>query len=344
MSLFKRRGIGLLVFGDDLRGWNCNGINKSMKKIFLFLAFFSPAFIQAEVTGIVSFPQGSEGDVQIKDHGHFGGRTLVGSGIQISTTPTQIILTSSGTGSGTASYYYQLLDVSTAGIAVDYQPCFNGSSWIMIPIGGSCAFSVASFSDSLSATQEIGTGVWKSSGSIHFTASYSNGPPISSTITFSGWVSSLPLSSPFTSTTSVRSVNYPSVTGTVVFTITAKKSATATNTITHTFNNDRYWGINTISSGTYSSADIRNLSGGSSDLTNSVETSFTVSPGGGQYMVYAYPSRLGTANFTCGGFLGGFNPAVTSSVTNSSGYTETYAVYSSVNANLGTTTCVVTTP
>ena len=122
----------------------------------------------------------------------------------------------------------------------------------------------------------------------------------------------------------------------------AQKTGTATKTITHTFNNDRYWGVNLISSGVYSSADIRALA--SNDLTNSIPATFTVNPGASQYIVYAYPSRLGTASFTVNGFTGGFNAPVTTSVTNASGYTENYSVYSSVNPNLGSTTVVVTTP
>lgn len=209
--------------------------------------------------------------------------------------------------------------------------------------GSPTVFTVASFSDALSVTQEVGVGVWKSSGTIHFTASYSNGPAIGSTITFSGW-SALPLASPFTSTNSIANVSYPSVGGTVVFTITAQKAGgtTATKTITHTFNNDRYWGLSPISSGTYSSADVKSF--GNSDLTNSIPNSFTLAPGVGQYIVYAYPSRLGTATFTVDSFQGGFLPAVTASVTNSSGYTENFSVYRSFNSNLGSTSVVVTTP
>jgi hypothetical protein len=266
-----------------------------------------------------------------------------GTGISV-TNSTGPIVTISATGSGGgASYYFQLLDVSTAGIAINDQPCYNGSLWVMIPIGGSCAFSIASFSDSLASTIEEGVGVWKSSGTINFTASYSNGPPIGSTITFSGW-SPLPLASPFTSTTSIANVNFPSVGGTVVFTLTAQKTGTATATITHSFNNDRYWGDSTISTQSYTSADIRGLTGGGNDLTNSIPTTFTVNAGSGQYIVYSYPSRLGTATFTVGGFTGGFDGPFTTSVTNASGFSETYNIYSSHNPNLGSTTVVVTTP
>jgi hypothetical protein len=219
---------------------------------------------------------------------------------------------------------------------------YNGTVWVNAPAGTSFSFSIASFGDSLPATVEQGVGIWKSTGNINFLASYSNGPPIGSTITFSGWASPLIMSFPFTSIASAANVNFPSVGGTVVFVLSSQKSTTASASITHFFNNDRYWGVDNISSGSYTSGDIRALA--SNDLTNSIPNVFTVNPGAGQYIVYAYPSRLGTAIFSVGGFVGGFNSPVTASVTNASGFTENYSVYSSVNSNLGSTTVTVTTP
>jgi hypothetical protein len=225
---------------------------------------------------------------------------------------------------------------------VNQEVVWNGTAAQWTTEGVSYIFSIASFADGQSGTIEEGVGVWKSSGTINFTAGYNNGPPIGSTITFSGW-SALPLASPFTSTTSIANVNFPSVGGTVVFTLSSTNGTTnATASITHNFNNDRYWGVDTISSNTYSSADIRALA--NNDLTNSIPITFTVNPGAGQYIVYAYPARLGTATFSVGGFVGGFLGPFTASVTNGSSYNENYSVYRSVNANLGSTTVVVTTP
>ena len=262
-----------------------------------------------------------------------------GTGITV-TNSSGPIVTISATGGGGSSYYYQLLDVSTAGVSVNYQPCYDGTTWVVIPIGGACSFSVASFSDSLSAIQEIGTGVWKSSGTISFTASYSNGPPTSSTVTYSGWATPLSMVSPFTSTTSIASVNYPAVAGSVVFTLSSKKGASsASSSITHSFYNYRFWGTTTVASG-YTEAEVEALSG--SELSNSQSKTFSVTASAGQYIVYAYPSRLGTATFTVGGFSGGFKSPETVSITNSAGYTENYYVYSTVNSGLGSTTVVVT--
>ena len=88
-----------------------------------------------------------------------------GTGISVS-SPNGPIVTISATGAGSAAYYFQLLDVSTAGIAINDQPCWSGSLWVMIPIGGSCSFSVASFSDGQAGTIEEGVGVWKSTGNL----------------------------------------------------------------------------------------------------------------------------------------------------------------------------------
>lgn len=261
---------------------------------------------------------------------------IAGTGISVlnSTGPAVTISATGGSGS---SYYYGLLDVSTAGISIDYQPCYDGTIWVMIPIGGSCAFSIASFSDSLSSTQLIGTGVWKATGTVSFTASYSNGPPIGSTITFSGWTD-LPLASPFTSTTSIQNVNYPAVAGSVAFTLHSYKTSEKTSTITHNFYNYRFWGVTTVASG-YSESDIEGLAG--SEISNSTTKTFTVSPSASQYVLWASPTRLGTVTFTVNGFTGGFQAPETVSVTNSAGFTENYYAYRSTNLNLGSVTITV---
>lgn len=75
-----------------------------MKKAFLIIfALGSISSARGEITSIITFPGGSNGDIQVNDGGVFGGRTLVGLGITISTTSTQIILTSTATGGGGGS-------------------------------------------------------------------------------------------------------------------------------------------------------------------------------------------------------------------------------------------------
>lgn len=261
-------------------------------------------------------------------------------GVQIS-SPTGIINFSSRTftvtqsPTGTANITSKV-DTTTA--IINYAYLFDGTNAVWAPQGTSYVFSVASFSDGLSSIQLIGSGVWKAAGGISFTASYNNGPPTSSTVTFSGWGTPLSMSSPFTSTTSVAAVNYPSVAGSVVFNLNSKKGTeSGSSSITHTFYNYRYWGVSSVASG-YTEANIEALAG--SDIANSVSNTFTVSAGASQYIIYSYPTRLGTATFTVGGFEGGFQPPETVSITNSAGFTENYYAYRSTNLNLGNTTVV----
>ena len=220
--------------------------------------------------------------------------------------------------------------------SVGYGLCWDGTNWVAAASFGGCSFSIAAFSNGLSSDQLIGSGVWKATGTVSFTASYSNGPPISSTVTFSGWVTPLSMSSPFTSTTSIASVNYPSVAGSVVFTLSSRKgSTTDTETITHNFYNYRFWGVTTVASG-YSEANIEALAG--SEISNSTTKTFT---GASEYILWASPTRLGTVTFTVNGFTGGFQPPETVSITNSAGFTENYYAYRSTNLNLGSTTVTV---
>lgn len=251
------------------------------------------------------------------------------SSINFSTNTFTVTESPTGTANITAK-----VDTTTA--IINYAYLFNGTNAVWAPQGTTYSFSVASFSDSLSAVQLIGSGVWKLAGSINFGASYNNGPPIGSTITFSGWGSPLPMSTPFTSVTSASDVNYPAVGGSVVFNLSSQKGATTGSaSIVHAFYNKKYWGTTTIPSG-YSDSDISSL--GNNEISNVTSKVFTVSPGATEYIIYAYPTRLGTTTFTVGGFEGGFQPPETVSVTNSNGFTENYYAYRSTNMNLGTTT------
>ena len=247
--------------------------------------------------------------------------------------------TASQSPTGTANVTAKV-DTTTANI--NYAYLFNGTKAVWAAQGTNFSFGITSFADGQAGTIEEGVGVWKSTGNISFTAIYSNGPPTASTVTFSGW-SALPMTGSFLGpTATVANTNYPSVAGTNVFTLNATNGVgSPTSAITHTFNNDRYWGTTSVSGG-YVSSDIIGL--GNNDLVNSIPTTFTVNAGGGQYIVFAYPSRLGTASFAVGGFSGGFNTPSTVSVTNGSAFTENFSVYRSIQSGLGSTTVTVTTP
>ena len=107
--------------------------------------------------------------------------------------------------------------------------------------------------------------------------------------------------------------------------------------ITIYFRNRIFWGIGGT---TISASDVLNLS--SSVLSNDVERTISVTASVDEYIWYVYPKRLGSAIFTVGGFEGGFNNPMELTITNSSGFSEPYYLYRSVNSNLGVTTIVIT--
>jgi len=217
---------------------------------------------------------------------------------------------------------------------------YRGKAVWKLNAGGTAStpFSIASFSDSQAASILISTGVWKAVGALSFVASYTNGPATSGIVSSSGY-SDLALTNNYQGpTTNAEAINYPAVGGTIVFSLAASgDNGSGSSSISHLFANNRYWGVSTKVSG-FLAADITGLA--NSEVSNSKAKSFTVVAGSGEYIVFAYPKRLGTAVFTAGGFEGGFNPPETVSITNSLGYTEDYYVYSSVNSNLGSVNVV----
>lgn len=96
-----------------------------------------------------------------------------------------------------------------------------------------------------------------------------------------------------------------------------------------TFANRVYYGA---------AADLATVTSLSSILSNDPERTITVTAGEDEYIVYAIPARLGDVTFFVSGFEGGFEEPETQTLTNQSGYQETYKVYRSTNANLGNTT------
>jgi len=100
-----------------------------------------------------------------------------------------------------------------------------------------------------------------------------------------------------------------------------------------------YYGITTKTS-TFLESDVEGLA--NSPITNdNTQVWNSVTAGAGEYLLFAFPVRLGTVTFWVGGIEGGFQAAETVSVTNANGWNENYLVYRSTNSNLGAT--VVTT-
>jgi hypothetical protein len=244
----------------------------------------------------------------------------------------------------TSSSIKDLVDVDDSDVPVKNDVLiWNGTKFVFAPYNTTFTFSIASFTDSLSSTALISTGTWKAVGALSFTASYTNGPATGGSVSMSGfgnsWGSSLTLTNTYQGpTVNTEVVNYPAAPGTASFTLSATDgSDNDTEVLYRYFYNYRFWGVTTDLSG-FTEADVEGLAG--SELSNSRAKSFTVAPSAGQYILYAYPTRLGAATFTIGGFEGGFEAAETVSITNSGGYTENYYVYRSINSGLGSTTVV----
>lgn len=130
-----------------------------------------------------------------------------------------------------------------------------------------------------------------------------------------------------------NSKQYSGITATHTFTLSATDGeTTATEQVTVTFANQIYYGV---------AADLSNVTALSKVLSNNKSRTITVDADASKYIIYAIPARLGSVAFYVGGFEGGFEDPVTQTLTNASGYQETYKVYRSTNAGLGSTTIEV---
>lgn len=223
---------------------------------------------------------------------------------------------------------------------------WNGTNWVPAAYNTSFTFSIATFTCTSGATgtvfeMGVASSEWKAIGAMSFSATYSNGPATGGYVSHTGWSNLTMGGTGYVGpTTNATAANYPSSVGsTKTFTLNATDGTDSpTNTITYYFYNRRFWGVTTGTSG-FTEADIEGLA--NNGLSNSRATTFTVTSGVNDYLAYSYPSRLGAATFTVGGFSGGFEAPETVSVTNASGFTENYYMYRSTNKNLGSVTVVV---
>jgi hypothetical protein len=240
------------------------------------------------------------------------------------------------------------LSVGTNSPTKNHTLLWNGSNAVWAAQGTSFTFSVSSFTSNQSTPRLMGTGTWLNVGGITFTAAYNNGPATSGSVQIvagvSAWGAALNMGAPnFTGpTASVNTVPYPSSPNTTItFRLTASDGTDSPQSnINIYFNNNVFFGVSSVTGG-YTEANVEGLANTVLLSSNTRARTFTVTAGAGEYIIYAYPTRLGTATFTVGGFEGGFQSPETVSITNSAGYTENYYVYRSTNPSLGTTTVVV---
>lgn len=120
----------------------------------------------------------------------------------------------------------------------------------------------------------------------------------------------------------------------IVITATDERNATATRTVTISFQPKVYWGKSIKT--TLENADVLALEGQA--LATSRGRTINVNAGAGEYIYYVIPSSFGTPTFNVGGFDGGFSKVQTFNLTNASGYEQSYDVWKSVNPGLGNST------
>ena len=127
-----------------------------------------------------------------------------------------------------------------------------------------------------------------------------------------------------------NSAQFSGVTTGTTYTLNVSDGQTsASKSVSVSFANRVYYGA---------AFDLTTVTNLTSVLSNNAERTITVNAGAGEYIIYAIPARLGDVTFFVSGFEGGFEDPVEQTVTNQSGYQETYKVYRSTNANLGNTT------
>lgn len=96
-----------------------------------------------------------------------------------------------------------------------------------------------------------------------------------------------------------------------------------------------YYGV-TTKTDTYLESDVEGLANNS--ITNdNTQVWSSVTAGAGEYLLFAFPKRLGLVTFWIGGFEGGFGSPETVSVTNTNGFSEDYYSWRSTNSGLGAT-------
>ena len=245
------------------------------------------------------------------------------------------------------------VDTQTSSPSRDQVLKWNGTNWVPAAYDTTFEFSITSFSDDQSTTQLIGTGVWKAGSTLSFTASYENGPPDNSDVyvgynTTNYWKSGVIGSMTGDGTTGTNStpISYPSTKGYYLRFILSSNAGTDKDTQTETaiyFYNYVRYGTTSETSG-WDSDDINALTG---TVTSTYTSTYSINnTTASTYLIFAHPSNytsLHSSGMKFNSVICPFEPPVTVSVTNSSGYTENYKVYRATNPTLGNSSLVTST-
>ena len=117
-----------------------------------------------------------------------------------------------------------------------------------------------------------------------------------------------------------------------ILSVTSEKGIVVTKKVSVSFVNHIYYGK--TSDPVISRSTVKGLA--FDEFTDDVTREITVKNLNDEYVIYAYPKRLGPVEFKCGALYGGFEEPVTVSVDNHSEYSEDYYVYRSVQQLTGT--------
>lgn len=120
--------------------------------------------------------------------------------------------------------------------------------------------------------------------------------------------------------------------------VTDERNLTVSSNTSITFLNGAYYGV-AENAHSYDSNFILSLS---KVLSSTRARTINVNAGDGQHIYYCVPTRFGSCNFNVGGFDGGFDKVSTIEFTNASAHTESYDIYKSSNASLGSVEVKIT--
>ena len=266
-------------------------------------------------------------------------------------------------------------DINPSGIARDQVLKFNGTRFVAADHDATFVFTIADFdmNDSTSP-QLIGTGSWKATGALQFTASYNNGPPdgfegsSAGSPKIRGYVNSsisssydmFPLSSSFTMGTNTMPITFPTTAGhDIRFRLFASAGSDSDTDYTDQriyFRNQFVYGELSKNNG-FNQADIRTLASANTVTTNDTTRTLSVSVGGSNYLCFAH--RTGDTNVAQVRAGSGTNILTvamdrtdataltplkeTVSYLNTAGFTENFYVYASKIANVDAHSTTFTT-
>ena len=203
-----------------------------------------------------------------------------------------------GGGTVTAIDHLTDVDTTTDAPALSEVLKWDGSNWVPATYNYEFAFSIASFSDGISDTDQlIGTGNWQTIGGISFTATYNNAPgtmtaEVAMTGASTAWGSNLPMTPVTGPETNTEAVTYPSSTGgTVKFTLSVS-AGTNTSTDQVTFNNTMRYGTSGSTIGNQIEAIIENLTEVAGPSESRSQTISNIAGTTTNYTVFAYADRL----------------------------------------------------